>query len=295
MADQTPGPGKPYCIVCAAFSSNLLDCTRCRQIKYCSQKCQHADYKIHKTLCKSVHLFQDESRPSPQHFRAIVFPEHGEQPRFEWLHRDVTDLDANINNMVADITNLAADIADVKGHYFAGQNHRLWVPLDGWMLFASRTRTRADGSIETYGEPNQSLVCIDEEIANWCKGPLVVLGQDAQFRGQDLTTTDLRHIIDRLKYIPYENNPMNTGIRGVRANCLGELDILPHKPHIEAVEVQAAFYLDPEPQTVPEKVHISFLERGPRNVIGMKAIAMPLTDLLSIPCVARAVPAPISR
>jgi len=121
-----------------------------------------------------------------------------------------------------------------------------------------------------------------------------VLGQDAHFRTQDLTTIDLRHIIYRVTYMPYETNAMNTGIRGVRAYCLGELDRMPHKSHIVAVEVQGSFYLDHEPQLVPGKHHISFRERSPSNIAGMKATAMPLTDPLGIPCVARAVPAPIS-
>ena len=140
MADQAPGPAKPFCVVCYAFRNDLLDCTQCRQIKYCSKKCQRADWKIHKTLCSSVALFKDENRPSSMHFRAIVFPEHGSQPRFEWLHRD--------------LTSLPAEFVDVNGHYLAGQNHRLWHPLEDYMLLASRTRTRADGTLEAYGEPN---------------------------------------------------------------------------------------------------------------------------------------------
>ena len=45
---------KNRCAVCGAESGQLLRCSRCMNVKYCSSKCQKEDWKIHKLVCKKT-------------------------------------------------------------------------------------------------------------------------------------------------------------------------------------------------------------------------------------------------
>ena len=44
-------------------------------------ECQALDWKIHKMLCSSI----NDAKPGPEYRRVLLFPEQGEQPRFEWM------------------------------------------------------------------------------------------------------------------------------------------------------------------------------------------------------------------
>ncbi|KAK4900219.1 hypothetical protein LTR27_002443 [Elasticomyces elasticus] len=59
-------------------------CGRCKNVSYCDTACQKGDWKMHKTLC-DPNLFASEVRPSPDHRRAILLPESGEQPKLVWF------------------------------------------------------------------------------------------------------------------------------------------------------------------------------------------------------------------
>ncbi|KAI4316436.1 hypothetical protein L6164_024415 [Bauhinia variegata] len=58
-SDRTSMPGvlmdDSVCAVCGNFGNKK--CSRCKAIRYCSQKCQQSDWKSgHKTKCKDIHL-----------------------------------------------------------------------------------------------------------------------------------------------------------------------------------------------------------------------------------------------
>nr|XP_018899926.1 PREDICTED: ubiquitin carboxyl-terminal hydrolase 19-like [Bemisia tabaci] len=71
------------CIVCLKDNAKL--CSRCRNLRYCSKDCQKNDRKIHRLLCSDYASFDASSRPSDNHFRAIIFPVEEFEPKFVWM------------------------------------------------------------------------------------------------------------------------------------------------------------------------------------------------------------------
>lgn len=43
----------PGCVVCGEVTP-VKKCSGCKQIRYCSVKCQKADWKYHKQLCHAI-------------------------------------------------------------------------------------------------------------------------------------------------------------------------------------------------------------------------------------------------
>ncbi|USP79575.1 uncharacterized protein yc1106_06849 [Curvularia clavata] len=52
-------------------------------MQYCCAECQESDAPLHNTICTSFANFQE--RPSPYHYRAILFDAYEVRPRFIWL------------------------------------------------------------------------------------------------------------------------------------------------------------------------------------------------------------------
>lgn len=71
------------CAVCD--NPGHLKCSACHSMRYCSAECQQLDRNTHKIFCKSFERFTDDKRPSPQHIRAILFPEHKKKPEWKWV------------------------------------------------------------------------------------------------------------------------------------------------------------------------------------------------------------------
>lgn len=44
------------CVNCETKSENMKKCSRCKVVYYCSSKCQRADWKKHKKICKHFAL-----------------------------------------------------------------------------------------------------------------------------------------------------------------------------------------------------------------------------------------------
>lgn len=79
-----------YCPICLK-TAKLAVCRGCKDIAYCSKTCQKKDWTVHKVLCSKLQPFSATARPSDKHYRAILFPAHGDdasttaKPRFVWL------------------------------------------------------------------------------------------------------------------------------------------------------------------------------------------------------------------
>ena len=71
------------CILCN--KTNAQFCKRCKSTCYCSKECQQTDWPTHK-LCASFPSFDPLSRPSNEHFRAILFSVDDTKPKFIWLY-----------------------------------------------------------------------------------------------------------------------------------------------------------------------------------------------------------------
>ncbi|KAK3640607.1 Zinc finger MYND domain-containing protein 10 [Elasticomyces elasticus] len=69
------------CPICNESASQV--CAGCRDIQYCSQECQEADWCAHKLLCKT--FAKMKFPPTQGMVRAIWFPPLGSKPQFLWL------------------------------------------------------------------------------------------------------------------------------------------------------------------------------------------------------------------
>ncbi|KAH8767468.1 hypothetical protein F5883DRAFT_671071 [Diaporthe sp. PMI_573] len=74
------------CTVCPQ-PGNLI-CSGCHSMRYCSEACQREDRSTHKFFCRSFDQFSTDKRPSPQHIRAILFPENKKKPEWAWVLRN---------------------------------------------------------------------------------------------------------------------------------------------------------------------------------------------------------------
>jgi hypothetical protein len=63
-------------------------CSRCKGAYYCNKGSQKRDWRTHKLLCEDFSSFDVSTRPSANHFRAIVFPVDEEKPKLIWFSLD---------------------------------------------------------------------------------------------------------------------------------------------------------------------------------------------------------------
>lgn len=83
----------PPCFICKNPRSSR--CSGCANTRYCSTACQKKDWKTHKLVCKA---FADAGpRPSSDHFRALLFPDHTILLRFVWAEYTDTAAFTTIN------------------------------------------------------------------------------------------------------------------------------------------------------------------------------------------------------
>ncbi|KAH6643047.1 hypothetical protein C7974DRAFT_302274 [Boeremia exigua] len=71
----------PLCAACHALASSQR-CSMCKEVHYCSSKCQMLDWPLHKLLCRHSTA---SSRPDPANRRALYLPDDKDKPRFVWL------------------------------------------------------------------------------------------------------------------------------------------------------------------------------------------------------------------
>jgi len=63
------------------YTNNLLLCSRCKGVKYCSTICQRYDWKSHKTLCNPP-AAATPNTSATESIRALYFPQDAREPRF---------------------------------------------------------------------------------------------------------------------------------------------------------------------------------------------------------------------
>ena len=76
-----PPPSSPLCASCP--NPSTIPCPNCHNTAYRSLPCRQTNSPQHTPLCSA--LVHESPRPSPQHYRAILFPADEPHPRFIWL------------------------------------------------------------------------------------------------------------------------------------------------------------------------------------------------------------------
>ncbi|CAH0393161.1 unnamed protein product [Bemisia tabaci] len=213
------------CIVCLKDNAKL--CSRCRNIRYCSKDCQKNDRKIHRLLCSDYASFDASSRPSDDHFQAIIFPVEEFEPKFVWMQCQ----DGKYQHPIVD---------SFFGSNFQSESLQIQSIQNNGLLKRKLSDTihLAYCNFSTTGGLLTNL-CISSNIPyakaghdpGW-RGPVIAYGtvgvdlEEATCR--DLTMTDFKHIADH--FLWYEHKaPAIEGdlgcIEGVRVNCVGDRDL----------------------------------------------------------------------
>ena len=79
------------CTICS--SPNAKDCAQCHSARYCSPECQQTDWPCHRLLCSQYATHKSSSRPSPSHYRAILFSPNEDKLKLIWLECKNEDSD----------------------------------------------------------------------------------------------------------------------------------------------------------------------------------------------------------
>ncbi|KAL2829123.1 hypothetical protein BJY01DRAFT_255110 [Aspergillus pseudoustus] len=205
-SDQSSGVlgAENDCIICGQPEAKR--CSQCISTSYCSRVCQKKDFAAHKHLCKEFATV--EARPSPQHRRAIFFPESEDTPRPIWVKCNTTP----VEKWTADIKgetdpHLGADhptpeIArithnPVRDVHFGAAYERLR-PAAGGYCVSRITRKQAliDGSDE-----NKSLITATKPVVALARpylGNMLAVRELSEGTRDDITLADFRHLIDHL-------------------------------------------------------------------------------------------------
>ncbi len=231
------------CTVCSKPNANF--CNGCKSARYCSKVCQKGDWSTHKLLCATFSRFDEPSRPTEEHFRAIFFPVNDGKPKFIWLYCKWCGEDEDDGRYQSPVVDPFLGPDAFPKHTPVQYNPVLKRTLLDTINVCYRDTFLIDGS-----QASKSIAGITAtksgQFHDW-RGPIVaygVVGSDLDSgRCKDLDMNDFRHAADYFLSYNYQPAPANpksadVKIKGVRINCLGD-QIKLHKPHFEAIEVSS--------------------------------------------------------
>ena len=198
--------------MCNATASKA--CVQCGSATYCGKRCQRADWKTHKILCKS--LSTCSPRPSEAHKLVILFPEDEDDPKLEWM-----PLDDKVLTQSSVISKYIGNVSPGRTHLTASELREFELPHPLTIVY--RDKFLFDGS-----KPNK--VCLklaDGKTIYKFSGPMIAMRDDDETI-EDMTLSDFRHVIDHFREhhkpcIVYPSTQEFPGIR--RAEMIQGLDI----------------------------------------------------------------------
>lgn len=188
------------CEMCPKAATST--CSKCDNSRYCSKACQKRGNKLHKVLCPSFKTFNDTTRPSPLHRRAIYFPVNETHPRFIWFpfERKHGQYDSPV-------------CGDLLGPRTMMQfvTIRANLTLDRRLEDTITIMVREAGLIDDSARNGSVAAVLTPllRVQHQWMGPMVVYGEvgTAMYpnESKDIDMTDFRHLVDKL------NAPTSSG------------------------------------------------------------------------------------
>lgn len=195
------------CTVCNAQGAK--SCSSCHSSAYCAPTCQRADWRIHKTVCRS--LKDIPPRPTPSHKLGILFPVESRVPQLIWYESErkvdvwgvsvegEPEEEEEEEGAEFDIAKLGSVMGDDKPpvQYMPFQiNPVKRFELDHTLNLVCREEHGIDGS-----KLNRCILEMtkDKTPHNW-RGPVVALrqvgvGYQPYSVYEDITLADLHHAV----------------------------------------------------------------------------------------------------
>ena len=254
------------CTICDKENANF--CARCKCTSYCSKACQQSDWSTHKLLCASFPAFPTSTRPSPNHYPAVLFNPDKAKPEFTWLLCKSIHDDEDGGSFQSPDTDTMIGGPDTMIRPVPIQyNSRLKRAVRNTLVVEYRDTFFVDGS-----RPNKSVAAVTAtqpgEYHEW-RGPIVTyarLGQGIEPSAcKDFDMVDFRHVTDYFlsyAYKPPKPKANVERVKGVRINCLGDVKML-KRPQFEAVEIPTtdAIFTEHDTSDIADKIGIPILTR----------------------------------
>ncbi|KAJ8680483.1 hypothetical protein QAD02_016270 [Eretmocerus hayati] len=234
--------------------SGARSCSKCHSISYCSTRCQKRDWSTHKLLCASFASFDNSSRPTDEHVRAIFFPVDDSRPQIAWLRCCWHDREGIRCHYVDTSPFLGLDKNNrVKSRTDEVSNNPiLSIKLSDLIYINYWDSSHND---ELKGNKSIANILASKGNIHFWQSPVIAygikgLGRAKEIIYRDLEMVDFRHIVDYLCESHSYRVPrtIKPNIVGVRINCDGDREIC-NRPAFELVEVPPTDRIFAEPNT----------------------------------------------